>query len=776
METEEKLREKGESEKNLERMEEVLSKKGFNPLARFTYGVQSAAFWNTNKNFELLVTKAGEDYLLKGMKKYYIQGVSEEGRQTWDRNLGKLMDRLQSSFSETHLYAANLNEVPESILPEDEAVEGKIEKKQVDIEENEEKISKLKEAVVEHGKAIRSHDMWEEADDALRYIFTPADKRKEKAESRKENRERRKKERKADHKELKRDVDRKTKRLRRKVDRLEDEVEDLKDRRHEFMAQFSRKGAANSMIIACSTPLRVANLDNFQSQLEAVIEDIEVEHTHGGFTQALDKGLGINYEEVQYPWITHQAEFVGLFSPDEAKDTKIYQRMKPFFYATALEDIKVGGKVKKKGKKTPAWVMKAFLDRVEASSTEETETKDVPTEGGWIGNLIQGEEVTDTPFLFDLDRLNHGYLSGTTGSGKTYTARVLVENAILKGVNVVVLDTTRQWCGLAKPASGTKKRLKKLGVDRDLPTGFPADIYTPNSSAGKQLSQNLSDLADGVSVVTLKGLYDEERCEIARDVLSDIYMSTDQETEQLKTLMVIEEAHTFLPGNVDPSAKEVAKECEKRIERISREARKYGLNLLVVSQSLSDFKRSSKTVREMMNSKFFMRATDRSEINYVEDYVSKEAAGWVRNLDVGEVLVNSPGVGPAKVFIRPPFSEVGELSDSEIEEAVGAQEEKFEGVDKGDFLAKVSAVKEGEVKAKPETPNLSEEEEKLIQVAKKHLEEEDEPIHLTKAAEKAEIYSMGRLSELVEDLEERGVIETKKLKKRGNPRGIIPKT
>jgi len=45
----------------------------------------------------------------------------------------------------------------------------------------------------------------------------------------------------------------------------------------------------------------------------------------------------------------------------------------------------------------------------------------------------------------------------------------------------------------------------------------------------------------------------------------------------------------------------------------------------LISQSLSDFKEEAKIVREMINSKFFLRASDKAELEYIQDYVSKEA-------------------------------------------------------------------------------------------------------------------------------------------------------
>ena len=97
---------------------------------------------------------------------------------------------------------------------------------------------------------------------------------------------------------------------------------------------------------------------------------------------------------------------------------------------------------------------------------------------------------------------------------------------------------------------------------------------------------------------------------VASRVLRYAYEMHDRESDRLKTLIVLEEAHSFLPENVSPDAKGEAVEVRNWIDRISREMRKYGLNLLLITQSLSDFRREARIVREATNTKFFMRATE----------------------------------------------------------------------------------------------------------------------------------------------------------------------
>jgi hypothetical protein len=220
------------------------------------------------------------------------------------------------------------------------------------------------------------------------------------------------------------------------------------------------------------------------------------------------------------------------------------------------------------------------------------------------------------------------------------------------------------------------KRFEQLGISREYAQDFDADIYIPNepgSNSGLELPGNFERFLKGCSIVNLMYCSDEERCRIARDILQTVYQAIDRETDKVILLIVLEEAHTFLPGNVTGKAKEIAKEVRILINRIAREKAKYGCNFVMISQSLSDFKGEAKIVREMINSRFFLRASDKVELEYIENYVSKEAKEIVKNLKQGEVLVHGYALSASsgiKVYVRPPFSHVGELSDYDLRKAV----------------------------------------------------------------------------------------------------------
>ena len=75
-------------------------------------------------------------------------------------------------------------------------------------------------------------------------------------------------------------------------------------------------------------------------------------------------------------------------------------------------------------------------------------------------------------------------VSGTTASGKSNTARVVVENFILlEQTPVLIFDNTLQWSGLGKAnrSEAALKRFDQLGIGRKLIRPFDIRIYTSRS-------------------------------------------------------------------------------------------------------------------------------------------------------------------------------------------------------------------------------------------------------------------------------------------------------
>ena len=64
---------------------------------------------------------------------------------------------------------------------------------------------------------------------------------------------------------------------------------------------------------------------------------------------------------------------------------------------------------------------------------------------------------TNKKTYFEIDQLTvHTVIAGSTGGGKTVSAEVLVEEALLKGTAVIVFDPTAQWTGFLRKSTDKK--------------------------------------------------------------------------------------------------------------------------------------------------------------------------------------------------------------------------------------------------------------------------------------------------------------------------------
>jgi hypothetical protein len=435
-------------------------------------------------------------------------------------------------------------------------------------------------------------------------------------------------------------------------------------------------------VFSYSSDLLACYVEGFKDALFSTVKDIKDMHNYQIRQKLFGGKLNIYVEEIEHPALAYQSLWAGgALNPNRLAKLgshfdELRKCIEKYFMVTPSKNIIVDGITKDEKKLIAAKVLQNFLRRLDIVPYISI-PKEIPRKGGWIGNIIKGSDVTDIPFFYPI-KLNHGYISGSTTSGKTFLARVTVENSIIEGVVVIVLDPGQQWFGLTRPAvkESVLKRYDQLGINREYARGFDVRIYIPGGNTNHDLPENLNDLLKKNSVISFRRCNDLERCRITRNILKTVYDSLQRESDKLQILIVLEEAHLFSQSGVLGEAKEAAQEVGIYIKRIAREKAKFGCNLQFISQSLSDFKRDEKIVREMVNSRFFLRATDNAELEYIENYVSREARDIVKNLGQGEALVHGYAISASsgvKVFVRPPFSHVGELSEAELKEIIYAQ-------------------------------------------------------------------------------------------------------
>lgn len=103
---------------------------------------------------------------------------------------------------------------------------------------------------------------------------------------------------------------------------------------------------------------------------------------------------------------------------------------------------------------------------------------------------IEGHVLTNELVKIPLKTMNrHGLIAGATGTGKTKSLQLVVEELSKQGVPSLVMDIKGDLSGLAKPGAINDKvseRIKKIGVDYKA-TGFPVEFLSLSKQPGTRL-------------------------------------------------------------------------------------------------------------------------------------------------------------------------------------------------------------------------------------------------------------------------------------------------
>jgi hypothetical protein len=143
----------------------------------------------------------------------------------------------------------------------------------------------------------------------------------------------------------------------------------------------------------------------------------------------------------------------------------------------------------------------------------------------------------------------------------------------------------------------------------------------------------------------------------------------------------------------------------------------------------------------MATTKIFLRNSDR-EIEYASDIIGDGRV--LVQLPTGTALLHNANWGLHRIRVRPPFSKVFELPESEIQKLLGCGNAPVQTV--------------------------TAEARTLYAVIKEHGT--NPPLNLSQAGRLAGITSKRRLQELISELEQAGAIYTRRLPERGHPRVI----
>jgi DNA helicase HerA-like ATPase len=133
-----------------------------------------------------------------------------------------------------------------------------------------------------------------------------------------------------------------------------------------------------------------------------------------------------------------------------------------------------------------------------AKFTQELSNKYTP-KGDFITlgkGMLEGEVVTEVNVTIPLKTINrHGLIAGATGTGKTKTLQVFVEQLSHKGIPSLVVDIKGDFSGIAEPGTEnaiTKERYGKTKLPYE-PQAFPVELMTISGEKGVKLRATVTE-------------------------------------------------------------------------------------------------------------------------------------------------------------------------------------------------------------------------------------------------------------------------------------------
>ena len=209
-----------------------------------------------------------------------------------------------------------------------------------------------------------------------------------------------------------------------------------------------------------------------------------------------------------------------------------------------------------------------------------------------------------------------GFITGKSGSGKSNTASVVVEELLDRGFPVLAVDTDGEYWGLKE-----QYELLHVGADEE------CDLQV-----GPEHAEKLAELAleENVPIILdVSGFLDEEEAnELVRETASALF--TKEKKLNKPFLMLLEECHEYLPegGGLD--------ETGEMLIRVAKRGRKRGLGLCGISQRPADVKKDFITQCDWL---MWHRLTWENDTKVVRRVIDSEHADAVQDLADGEAFL-----------------------------------------------------------------------------------------------------------------------------------------
>ncbi|MFH1053195.1 MAG: helicase HerA-like domain-containing protein [Candidatus Woesearchaeota archaeon] len=276
-----------------------------------------------------------------------------------------------------------------------------------------------------------------------------------------------------------------------------------------------------------------------------------------------------------------------------------------------------------------------------------------------IGKIAE----TNIDAYFDIDQLTmHTLIAGSTGGGKTVSAEVLVEEALMKGVSVIIFDPTAQWTGFLRK-NQNKKMLAlypRFGLKKTDAKAFNGNVHQILNA--RQILDIKKYMVPGeIHSFAINRLDPSDIDILVANTIREVFHANLPESPELKLLIIFDEVHRLLPKFGGSGQGFI------QIERGAREFRKWGVGLALISQVLTDFVGETKA---NINTEIQMRTRDQGDLDRIKNKYGTYMLQSLLKASTGTGMIENSAYNsgnPYFVTFRPLFHEHARLSDEILE-------------------------------------------------------------------------------------------------------------